>query len=712
MGKLFDRHARLFKDLIYERDAYGRRPGCDPELISHGLEPITEIERRGMARLTDVDAELLTHKLTTIVEEARDVYMALSISEAVMVGDMNCGIFTASGDPAMVATGIYFHTMLNNAQLKYANKYYRPDPSVGLADGDIFFFNDELGGGVHTYDMFTAMPVFYGDELVAWVSCGGHQGDDGSPVPGGFNAKARTRYEEGFHFPMMRIGRSFLLHQDVLDMLAGSVRNPFVFTSDLRSRVATMQQMHQRLIREIERRGVEPVVGGMRFMLLRGEQAARARLKEINDGIFRHVMFNDDEIGSGPALTRIPVTVFKEGDEMTVLVQGVSPENNLGPMHATWHLVRAATAVYLFSYFFRGLPPNAGLLQPIRYLVEGPSIANARDEIAHGMGTAIAALVANATHVLGSKALFDSPYRNSVQAPHSRNPTVFVFAGENRLGYPTANISATQNSGGQGGRFDGDGEGALGFFWGPYTDAGEVEDMDRRLPHFVLSRRLEKNGHGGGKFRGGPAYAEIGTACGHSGCFVSSWGAADKLSHNPGLMGGYMGPPNPRVIIEDTNLIELIKAGKDVNFDNYEIVRDQTIKGTFRIEASGQLTEHRHEGDLMMYSLGGGGGYGDVLERDPARVAKDLAEDIITPDVAEKIYGVMFDSVTGLVDMVATEQRRAEMRKERLAAAKPFAEFVDGWRRLRPPDKIIAYYGEYPEPRVPGYQKAFWGLYD
>src|ERR1700741_1307292 len=131
MGKLFDRHARLFKGLIYDRDAYDRRPGCDPELIAHGLEPITEIEKRGMSQLNDVDGELLTHKLTTIVEEARDVYMALSISEAVMVGDMNCGIFTASGDPAVVATGIYFHTMLNNAQLKYANKYYRPDPSVG-----------------------------------------------------------------------------------------------------------------------------------------------------------------------------------------------------------------------------------------------------------------------------------------------------------------------------------------------------------------------------------------------------------------------------------------------------------------------------------------------------------------------------------------------------------------------------------------------------
>ena len=82
MGALFDRYIRLTEGLIYEHDAYGRRPGCDPDLIAHGLEPITELERRGMDRLTVLDAELLTHKLTTIIEEARDVYMALSISEA------------------------------------------------------------------------------------------------------------------------------------------------------------------------------------------------------------------------------------------------------------------------------------------------------------------------------------------------------------------------------------------------------------------------------------------------------------------------------------------------------------------------------------------------------------------------------------------------------------------------------------------------------
>ncbi|MGE3935574.1 MAG: hypothetical protein AB7F67_20095, partial [Rhodospirillaceae bacterium] len=115
MGKLFDRHAHLFEGFIYERDVYDRRPGCDPELICRGLEPVTDLERRGMEKVTDVDVDLLSHKLTSIVEEARDVYTALSISEGVIMGDMNCGLFTASGDPVAVGTGIYFHTLLNNA---------------------------------------------------------------------------------------------------------------------------------------------------------------------------------------------------------------------------------------------------------------------------------------------------------------------------------------------------------------------------------------------------------------------------------------------------------------------------------------------------------------------------------------------------------------------------------------------------------------------
>ncbi len=93
MGKLFDKHVRLSEGFVYERDAYDRRPGCDPEIIAQGLAPVTDIERCGMAKLSAVDVELLTHKLSAVVEEARDVYMSLSISEGIITGDTNCGLY-------------------------------------------------------------------------------------------------------------------------------------------------------------------------------------------------------------------------------------------------------------------------------------------------------------------------------------------------------------------------------------------------------------------------------------------------------------------------------------------------------------------------------------------------------------------------------------------------------------------------------------------
>lgn len=711
MGKLFERYSRLSPDFIYDRDAYDKRPGCDPELICHGLEPVTEIERHGMAILTDIDVELIEHKMSSIVEEARDVYMALSISEGIITGDMNCGLFTASGDPVVVGTGIYFHTLLNNAQLKYINKYYVNDPTVGLADGDVFFFNEELAGGVHNMDMFSAMPIFFDGVLVAWGEVGGHQGETGSITPGGFAPTAKSRYEEGLHIPCMRIGRNFQLSRDVLDMMTGSVRNGFVFEADLKSRVATLFQIRNRFVRELERRGIAPIVGAMRKILIKGEANARARLRQINDGIFRHVLFNDEH-GTFFGLTRVPVTVFKEDDELAVVLQGVSPETGDGPFNSSWHLTRAATAVYLFSYFFRGLmPANAGLLEPIKYYVEGPSIMNSTAEVAHGLANQTCAFATQNLYMIGAKMLFASPFREAVQAPQSRNYSLPIFTGVNRRNYLAANFTGTTNAGGGGGRFDMDGEHALGFYWGPWTDAGEVEEHDERMPHMILARHLDKNFHGFGKYRGGTPLVEIATVCQDQVCRMSSWGSCDKVTFNFGLFGGYAGPPNPRVVIRDTNLFKQISAGKSLDLGQYSLLTEQSIKGRYEITSSSKDAQPFKPGDLIVHSVGGSGGYGDVLERDPAAVVTDLRDGLITIDVARKIYHVVIDGQTGLIDQAATEGLRSAARRKRIRKGIPFDAFTKSWSKLRPPAQILSHYGHWPEPRLEQYEKPFWGMY-
>lgn len=45
-------------------------------------------------------------------------------------------------------------------------------------------------------------------------------------------------------------------------------------------------------------------------------------------------------------------------------------------------------------------------------------------------------------------------------------------------------------------------------------------------------------------------------------------------------------------------------------------------------------------GDIVLCQTGGGGGYGDPLERDPAQVRRDLAEGYITEVEAREKFGL------------------------------------------------------------------------
>ena len=70
-----------------------------------------------------------------------------------------------------------------------------------------------------------------------------------------------------------------------------------------------------------------------------------------------------------------------------------------------------------------------------------------------------------------------------------------------------------------------------------------------------------------------------------------------------------------------------------------------------------------HKGGANTNSVyGGGGGYGDPLQRDLERVMHDVTEKWITKGHAETVYGVVFEAADSLeIDHVATEKKRAAM---------------------------------------------------
>ena len=61
----------------------------------------------------------------------------------------------------------------------------------------------------------------------------------------------------------------------------------------------------------------------------------------------------------------------------------------------------------------------------------------------------------------------------------------------------------------------------------------------------------------------------------------------------------------------------------------------------------------------------GGGGFGDPLEREPARVQADIEAGMVSAGVAASVYGVVI--ADGAVDAEATRARRGALRSARLA---------------------------------------------
>ncbi len=61
-------------------------------------------------------------------------------------------------------------------------------------------------------------------------------------------------------------------------------------------------------------------------------------------------------------------------------------------------------------------------------------------------------------------------------------------------------------------------------------------------------------------------------------------------------------------------------------------------------------------GDVLQYTWSGGGGFGDPRRRDPAAVARDVDEGVVSPARAEGVYGSVVRE--GAVDVEATTAAR------------------------------------------------------
>jgi len=175
-----------------------------------------------------------------------------------------------------------------------------------------------------------------------------------------------------------------------------------------------------------------------------------------------------------------------------------------------------------------------------------------------------------------------------------------------------------------------------------------------------------------------------------------------KFPSAQGLFGGYSCPSYQLLKIKGINVFEELKKNPKVVevFDIVKLMNERPIKGgTYSSNDMGMTFELCNEGEIYMICQGAGGGYGDVLERDPELVMKDLREDLMSHDIARDLYKVVYDEDSLTVDVSATKAARNAERRSRIKRSKPFDAFCKKWVTPEPPTDL-PYMGSWNDTKL------------
>jgi N-methylhydantoinase B/oxoprolinase/acetone carboxylase alpha subunit len=426
--------------------------------------------------------------------------------------------------------------------------------------------------------------------------------------PGSVPAGARDVFAEGLRIPPMFWERDGREVPETVEWIMSNVRLPRVELSDFRAQVASLRTGQQRIRELCTRYGARGVATSMARIKDFSEQRMRALIESIPDGTYRSQDLLD---GDGNTTDRyaIAATITVAGTEATIDFTGSSRQAD-----GSINLPFASTASAVYSAIIplagTSVPFNHGCFRPLRFIAPRGSIVNAQPP-APTFGCTTDSPLHVIEAILGALG----------QAIPER-----VIAGS----YATCNILA--GSGEQE-----DGEPFLFWFffeggWGasaardgwnctPNQSANfrdyPVEIIESEYPLRCDAVSLLSDSGGAGKHRGG-----LGTA--HEFTFLartSLSGFGDRHDLRPKGRAGGRPAAGSRFLIQ--------RKGEEDWVGVEDVARSASKFSQLIVEP----------GDRLRVENGGGGGFGDPAERDPAALAADVADGIVSAAVATSEYG-------------------------------------------------------------------------
>jgi N-methylhydantoinase B len=319
-----------------------------------------------MNKYDPITLEIIQSSLQAAADEMFAALRRTAMSAIIYeVLDMGTGITDKNGELAGSGAGIpAFVGVLDKTVKRVLDKFNQPGD---IEAGDIFITNDPYSGGVtHLNDVVLTMPVFAGDEIVAWTANIAHWNDVGGMVPGSMSTDATEIFQEGLILAGIKLfSRGQPIHS-VFDILTANCRMPDFLTGDLWAGVASVRVGERRVLEIVNKYGKEVFLHAVEEYLDYGEQVTLAALKELPKGKYSLVEPQDN----GPDYK---VTVEIRDDEFIIDLQD-NPDQDKGPFNMSRDEATVACQIAFKGIVSPERLSNGGTFRPLKVLTRPGSV--------------------------------------------------------------------------------------------------------------------------------------------------------------------------------------------------------------------------------------------------------------------------------------------------------------------------------------------------
>ena len=467
----------------------------------------------------------------------------------------------------------------------------------GLQPGDVFIFNDPYDGGTHLSDFRLVKPIYRNGEVFCYLASVGHWHDVGGNVPGNYNPEATECFQEGMLIPPVKLFHAGVLNSDIVNILSANSRLPNSLYGDLNGQINALDLGEERLNELLDEYSEVTVSTALGLLRSRAEKMMRDHLAALPDGtISVEDYLDNDGVNDVPLKLAIDLTI--KSDKL-IMDFSRSSLACAGPVNISRSTTIAAAYVAL-KHIFTDVPANAGVLQPVEFILPEDSFLNVRaPKPVGGYTETILRLI----DVVFKGFEHIAPERVNGCAYGTIN--ALSIAGHRKNGSRWVMFSFF--GGGHGGHPEGDG---LNHGNAPISTATipPLEILEAAYPVAFTQWALRPNSGGNGKHRGGlGAIYEIELLEESATAFL--FGERGKFPPL-GVVGGEAGA---------------------LNSFSYDCDDMDAIDGKKTPELVSKITGIKlKKGQRVRLETPGGGGYGKVTERPKSLYENDVAQGYVT----------------------------------------------------------------------------------